>query len=275
MKRIHCILIAALVAASAAASVAAPNIVLINVDDLGYGDVGCYGATKVKTPNIDKLAKEGRRFTDAHAPSAVCSPSRYGLLTGQYPLRKNFWGPTPHKYKLTIELDQPTIASVLKEAGYSTACIGKWHLGFGEDKCDWNQPLKPGPLEVGFDYYFGMPTVNSGGPFVYVENHQVVDYDPEDPFVNISKDKPSRSEVWPEKGTGHFGGAEKAMLRYRDRKVGTEFAERSVKWIGSWAKCSRSSMSISSPATRWWFSPATTAACSTREGRTRGRPGIV
>ena len=92
---------------------AKPNVVVIFADDLGYGDLGCSGATKLKTPNIDRLAKEGRRFTDAHAASAVCSPSRYGLMTGQLPLRKNFWGPTPLTQELTIDLTQPTLASVL------------------------------------------------------------------------------------------------------------------------------------------------------------------
>ena len=85
-----------------------PNVVLIFADDLGYGDLGCYGATKIKTPNIDRLAKEGRRFTDAHSSSAVCSPSRYGLMTGNYPLRANFWGPTSFRQGLTIGLDQQT-----------------------------------------------------------------------------------------------------------------------------------------------------------------------
>jgi arylsulfatase A-like enzyme len=166
-----------------------PNIVLINADDLGYGDLSCYGATKLRTPHIDRLAREGRSFVDAHSPSAVCSPSRYGLMTGQFPLRKNFWGPTSHLQELTIDPSQPTLASILKTAGYATAVIGKWHLGFGKGKTNWNKPLKPGPLELGFDYYFGMPTVNSGGPFVYVENHDIVGYDPEDPFVPISKKK--------------------------------------------------------------------------------------
>ncbi|MFK7851903.1 MAG: arylsulfatase [Akkermansiaceae bacterium] len=214
---------------------ASPNIILINADDLGYGDLGCYGATKVQTPNVDRLAKEGRLFSDAHSPSAVCSPSRYGLLTGQYPLRKNYWGPTSVNQELTISTKQPTLASVLKSAGYSTACIGKWHLGFGKGKTDWNKPLKPGPLETGFDYYFGMPTVNSGGPYVYVENHAVVDYDPEDPFVSRKK-KPSLTQKWPAKGAGPFGGADKAQLRYRDEEVGTEFAQRAVKWISEQAK---------------------------------------
>ena len=106
-----------------------PNVILINADDLGYGDLSCYGATKVKTPHIDRLAKEGMRFTDAHSASAVCAPSRYGLLTGQYPIRKNFWGPTPLTQELTIDLKQPTLANVIKSAGYATSVIGKWHLG--------------------------------------------------------------------------------------------------------------------------------------------------
>jgi arylsulfatase A-like enzyme len=206
-----------------------PNVILINADDLGYGDLSCYGATNVKTPNIDRLAKEGMRFTDAHSASAVCSPSRYGLLTGQYPIRKNFWGPTPLTQELTIDLNQPTLASTLKSAGYATSVIGKWHLGFGKGRTDWNKPLKPGPLEVGFDYYFGMPTVNSGPPFVYVENHSVVDYDPEDPFV---MGKESATQKWPEKGGYRgIGGAKKAHLRYRDEYVGTTFAEKAVAWI--------------------------------------------
>lgn len=206
-----------------------PNIVLINADDLGYGDVGCYGATKLQTPNIDRLASEGRRFTDAHTASAVCSPSRYGLMTGQFPLRRNFWGPLPFTNELTVDTSQPTIASVLKSVGYSTAIVGKWHLGFGKGKNDWNKPLKPGPLELGFDHYFGMPTVNSGPPFVYVENHRVVDYDASDPFVI---GQPSVTQRFPEKsGYRAIGGATKAHERYRDEYVGTTFAERAVAWI--------------------------------------------
>ena len=206
-----------------------PNVILINADDLGYGDLSCYGATKLQTPNIDRLAKEGRRFTDAHTASAVCSPSRYGLMTGRFPLRRNFWGPTAFNQELTIDTSQPTLASVMKSAGYATAIIGKWHLGFGKGKTDWNKPLKPGPLELGFDYYFGMPTVNSGPPFVYVENHGVVDYDPTDPFVS---GKNSVTQKWPEKGGyNKIGGARKAHERYRDEYVGTTFAEKAVAWI--------------------------------------------
>ncbi|MFK7911740.1 MAG: arylsulfatase [Akkermansiaceae bacterium] len=206
-----------------------PNIILINADDLGYGDLGCYGAQKIKTPHIDRLAKEGRRFTDAHSASAVCSPSRYGLLTGQYPLRKNFWGPLPFKQALTIDTSSLTIASLLKEADYNTACIGKWHLGFGEKKTNWNGALKPGPLELGFDYYFGIPSVNSGPPFVYVENHHVVGADPKDPFVNGKK---SATKVLPEKGGyGAIGGAKAAHELYVDELIGTTLKNKAVEWI--------------------------------------------
>jgi arylsulfatase A len=158
----------------AGASEELPNIVLIYADDLGYGDVGCYGTTKVQTPNIDKLAAEGRRFTDAHSPSAVCTPSRYGLLTGEYPMRKNIWGPCSPTKNLLIDTNQMTIASLLKQKGYDTSCFGKWHLGFGEENADYAKSLRPGPLELGFDYYFGVPVVNSASPYVFVENDTVV-----------------------------------------------------------------------------------------------------
>ena len=127
-----------------------PNIVLIFADDLGYGDLSCYGATKVQTPNIDQLASEGRRFTDAHSASAVCTPSRYALLTGEYPVRKNLYVPVFLKTGLVVDTKQQTVAGLLKKSGYATACIGKWHLGFGKGRPDWNGELKPGPLELGF-----------------------------------------------------------------------------------------------------------------------------
>jgi len=207
-----------------------PNIILINADDLGYGDLGCYGASLVQTPNIDKLASEGRKFTHAHAASAVCSPSRYGLLTGRYPLRRNFWGPLAgHVDGLAIDTTFVTLGSLLKDAGYATACIGKWHLGFGEENPDWNGMLKPGPLELGFDYYFGIPAVNSGPPFVYVENHRVVGLDPDDPFVMGQE---SATQKWPAKhGSGAIGGAKKAHLLYEDEKIGTTFKDKARKWL--------------------------------------------
>jgi arylsulfatase A len=206
-----------------------PNVVLIFADDLGYGDVGCYGATRVRTPNIDKLAAEGRRFTDAHSASAVCTPSRYALLTGEYPLRKNLSRPVFLKTGLVIDTRQQTIASVMKDAGYATACFGKWHLGFGTDEPDWNGELKPGPLELGFDHYFGVPVVNSHPPFVYVEDHQVVGLVPDDPFVFGKK---AKTREFPEKmAIDQIGGADAAHALYDDEAVGTTLAAKAVDWI--------------------------------------------
>ncbi|MCK4998411.1 MAG: sulfatase-like hydrolase/transferase, partial [Anaerohalosphaera sp.] len=206
-----------------------PNIIIINADDLGYGDLGCYGATKVKTPNIDSLAKQGRIFTDAHSASAVCSPSRYGLLTGQYPLRRNLWGPIGTSQPLAIDTKLLTLGGLMQDAGYDTACIGKWHLGFGKEKTNWNGDLKPGPLELGFDYYFGLPMVNSGPPFVYVENHRVVGLDPADPFV---EGKESVTQKWPAKGGyKRIGGARKAHELYKDEEVGTTFKDKAIEWM--------------------------------------------
>lgn len=218
-----------LCAAPATASDAPPNVVLINADDLGYGDLGCYGATKVKTPNIDRLAVEGRRFTDAHTASAVCSPSRYALLTGVYPHRINLFGPQMIRAGLVIDTKQQTVASVLKDAGYDTACIGKWHLGFGKKTPDWNGELKPGPLEVGFDYYYGVPVVNSHPPFVWVENHRVVGLVEDDPFVF---GKRAKTREFPEKmNLNGIGGADAAHALYDDEAVGITLAEKSVDWI--------------------------------------------
>lgn len=211
------------------AAEARPNVVIINADDLGYGDLGCYGATRVHTPNIDALATRGRRFTDAHSGSSVCSPSRYGLMTGTYPLRKNLWGPLPIRQGLTIDTSRPTLGSLFQKAGYATACIGKWHLGIGEKQPDWNGRLAPGPNACGFDFYFGIPSVNSGPPFVYVENEHVVGYEPGDPFAYGKK---SVTRVFPEKGGYEaLGGAEAAHRLYDDEHVGTTFADRAARWI--------------------------------------------
>jgi arylsulfatase A-like enzyme len=220
-------LVTALHAAPAAGK---PNIVLIFADDLGYGDLGCYGATKLKTPRIDSLAADGRKFTDAHSASAVCSPSRYGLLSGSYPLRRNLWGPTPVLSQgLVIDPATLTLPRLLKDSGYATACIGKWHLGLGDPKPDWNGDLKPGPLELGFDYFFGIPGVNSAPPYVYVENHRVVGLDPDDPLV---PGKPSVTRKFPEKGGyAAIGGAEAAHRRYDDERVGTTLRQKSIAWL--------------------------------------------
>ncbi len=211
-----------------AATTEAPNVVVIFADDLGYGDLSCYGATKLSTPNIDRLASEGRRFTDAHSASAVCTPSRYGLMTGRYPFRKGLSKPVFLRTGLVVDPDRTTVADVMKNAGYATACIGKWHLGFGEKTPDWNGALKPGPLEVGFDYYYGVPTVNSHPPFVYVENHHVVGLVPEDPFVY---GETAKTQIIEEKMIRDIGGADAAHALYDDYAVGTRLAGKSVEWI--------------------------------------------
>ena len=230
-----------------------PNIILINADDLGYGDLSCYGAKLISTPNIDKLAKDGMRFTDAHSPSAVCSPSRYGLLTGRYPLRRNIWGPLPYTCKLTIEEGTPTLGKVLKKAGYSTACIGKWHLGFGKNKTDWNKAITPGPIDCGFDYYFGVPSVNSGPPFVYVENTSVVGYDPKDPFV---RGKKSLAQQMPEKSRSPIGGADEAHKAYVDELIGTTLCKKSVEWINKQPKGSPYFLYLATTNIHHPFTPA-------------------
>ncbi|WP_411827875.1 sulfatase family protein [Luteolibacter sp. AS25] len=217
-----------------------PNVILIYADDLGYGDLSCYGATKVKTPRIDSLATGGRLFTDGHSPSAVCTPSRYSLLTGQYPFRKNIYAPIFLKKPLIIPEDTFTVADLMKEAGYKTGIVGKWHLGF-QDKApvDWNAPLKPGPLELGFDYYYGVPTVNSHPPFVYVENHHVVGhiYDPESPdYDPFSYDEDAgkqgyTKELHEKMNLDDIGGSKAAHALYKDEEVGLHLAGKAVDWI--------------------------------------------
>jgi arylsulfatase A-like enzyme len=150
-----------------------PNIVYVLCDDLGYGDPGCYNKeSKIPTPNIDRLAGQGMRFTDAHTPSSVCTPTRYGLLTGRYCWRTSLKRGVLNGYSpLLIESGRVTVASLLKQHGYTTACIGKWHLGLGTEKqTDFAQPLKPGPNSVGFDYFFGIPASLDMPPYVLVEN---------------------------------------------------------------------------------------------------------
>ena len=171
-----------LAAAAGLAATPRPNIVLIYSDDVGYGDVSCYGARRVKTPNIDKLATSGLRFTNAHSPSATCTPSRYALLTGEYAWRRKGTGVLPGDAKLIIAPGRETIPSLLRPAGYATGCVGKWHLGLGDGHLDWNGEIKPGPLEIGFDYAFIMPATGDRVPCVFVENHRVAGLDPADPI---------------------------------------------------------------------------------------------
>ena len=170
-----------------------PNIVFIYLDDLGYGDLSCYGATEIKTPNIDALANGGVRFTNGYATSATCTPSRYGLLTGVYPWRNRDAKILPGSAPLLIGKEQLTIPKMLKEKGYQTAVVGKWHLGLGTGIVDWNQQLDAGPNDVGFDYSYIMAATQDRVPTIYIDNGKVVNLDIKDPIsVNYDKNFPGQ-----------------------------------------------------------------------------------
>jgi arylsulfatase A len=158
-----------------------PNVILIYADDLGYGDLGCYGASKLSTPRIDQLAGGGMKFTNGHTTSATCTPSRYGLITGTYPWRQNGTGVLPGDAALIISPNKTTLATEFKNAGYKTGVVGKWHLGLGNriDK-NWNNEITPGPNEVGFDYSFIFPATADRVPTVFIENHFVIGLDKND-----------------------------------------------------------------------------------------------
>ncbi len=158
-----------------------PNIIIVYIDDLGYGDVGCYGATGVKTPNVDDLAKNGLRFTDAHCEASTCTPSRFSLLTGIYAFR-NQAAVLPGDAPLLIKPGSNTLPALLQAAGYSTAVIGKWHLGLGNGTINWNGLIAPGPNETGFGYSFILPATTDRVPTVYLENGSVYHLDTTDPI---------------------------------------------------------------------------------------------
>jgi len=172
-----------------------PNIVLIYGDDIGYGDLSCYGATAVQTPHVDRLARGGLQFTSAYATAATCTPSRYSLLTGEYAFRQKGTGILPGNARMIIRPGRETLPGVLQRAGYTTAVVGKWHLGLGskDEPLDWNSAITPGPREVGFDYSFIMAATGDRVPCVFVRNHHVVGLDPEDP-ITVSYGEPIPGE---------------------------------------------------------------------------------
>ncbi|MGE9266723.1 MAG: sulfatase family protein, partial [Verrucomicrobiales bacterium] len=176
-----------------------PNVVIIYGDDVGYGDVGAYGSKLIPTPNIDRLAAEGLRFTDGHCSAATCTPSRFSLLTGVYGFRHGVRILAPNA-PLTIPTDVLTLPKLFQKAGYRTAVVGKWHLGLGAkgQAVDWNGEVKPGPLEIGFDSSFLLPSTNDRVPCVYLRDHKVVNLDPADPLFVGQKPEGVEATTYPD-----------------------------------------------------------------------------
>ena len=249
MRSVVVVLLAALAPLLAAEK---PNVIVIMADDLGYGDISANGATALKTPNIDRLAAEGLRFTSGYCTASTCTPTRYSFLTGNYAFRRKGTGVAPPNGHLVIPPDTFTIADIAKAAGYKTAVIGKWHLGLGAEGKgpDWNGVIAPGPRELGFDYNFLLPTTNDRVPQVYVENDRVLNLDPKDPlWVGDKKpdgDHPTgqshRATLKMDWSHGHnatihngisrigfYTGGKTA--RFRDEDLGDKWIEKANTWI--------------------------------------------
>ncbi len=227
-----------------------PNIVIIYADDLGFGDVSSYGSTELLTPNIDRIANEGIRFTNGYATSPTCTPSRYSLLSGTYPFRTKRAKVLPGNAPLLFELGKQTLPSMLQEAGYQTGVVGKWHLGLGDANMNWNKKVAPGPLEIGFDYAYIMASTNDRVPSVYVENHKVVGLTDKDSiYVSYQKnfegeptgrENPELLKVHPSHGhdmsihngisrIGYMKGGKSAL--FIDENMGDDFLKESIKYI--------------------------------------------
>jgi len=213
-----------------------PNILIIYADDLGYGDVGAYGSIGLKTPNIDKLAKGGMKFTKGYASSSTCTPSRYALLTGTYPWRNKRAHILPGSAPLIIDTAQLTIPKMLRKQGYYTGIVGKWHLGLGSGNVDWNGHISPSPNEVGFDYSYIMAATQDRVPTVYIENGRVMRLDTNDP-IEVSyrhkfpdeltgKEHPELLKLKPSPGQGHDGTIVNGISR-----IGHMIGGEKARWI--------------------------------------------
>ena len=170
-----------------------PNVVFIYADDIGYGDLSCNGSKTINTPNVQRMATEGVRFTNAHSAAATSTPSRYAMLTGEYAWRREGTGIADGDAGMIIRPERYTLADMFRDAGYATGVVGKWHLGLGDEKGtqDWNQRLSPNPADIGFDYSYIMAATGDRVPCVFVENGVVVNLDPEDPiYVSYKQNFP-------------------------------------------------------------------------------------
>ena len=253
LRRIRLLLFGVLFSSPVLSAAEKPNIIVIMADDMGYGDLSCYGATRVKTPNIDRLAAEGQRFTSGYCSASTCTPTRYSFLTGNYAFRRKGTGIAPPNSPAIIQPGTETIASLLQSVGYRTAVIGKWHLGLGGPKGpDWNGELKPGPREIGFGFNFLLPTTNDLVPQVYVQNYRVLNLDPKDPLW-VGDRKPSddhptgithRDTLKMDWSHGHNSTIHNGIsrigfytgghaARFRDEDLADEWVNQSNKWIES------------------------------------------
>jgi arylsulfatase A-like enzyme len=249
-----------LIAGLASAQQRRPNVVVLYGDDVGYADLGCYGAEQIPTPNLDRLASQGLRFTDGHCSAATCTPSRFSLLTGIHGFRHNV-RVLPPNAPMTIQPDMLTLPAVFRAKGYRTAVVGKWHLGIGRkgQKVDWNGVVAPGPLEVGFDYSFLMPSTNDRVPCVYLDGHRVVGLDPADPLFVGKRPAGFEGTVYPDgkkdraamtyyasshghdmsviNGIGRIGymwGGKSAL--WDDETMADVFVDKAVAWLGEQKK---------------------------------------
>jgi arylsulfatase A-like enzyme len=213
------------------------NIIFIMTDDLGYGDLSCYGATKLHTPHVDQLAARGIRFTNGHCTSATCTPSRYALMTGAYPWRKKGTGILPGDAALIIPTDKTTLPNMLKKAGYRTCIVGKWHLGLGDAvEKNWNGEIKPGPNEVGFDNSFIFPATADRVPTVFLENHKILALEADDPIAvdytkkigtdPTGKEHPELLKLKSSPGQGHDGTIVNSIGR-----IGYMTGGKTARWV--------------------------------------------
>ncbi len=244
------ILVALLIFTGPSSAAERPNIIVIMADDLGYGDISCNGAKGVQTPAIDQLAAEGGRFTSGYCSASTCTPTRFSLLTGTYAFRQKGTGIAPPNGPAIIKPGTETLPAILRRAGYATAVIGKWHLGLGDPAPNWNGELKPGPLDIGFDHCYLLPTTNDRVPQVYVEDRRVKNLDPADPLwvgdKKPSEDHPTgithRETLKMDWSHGHnqtihngisrigfYTGGTKA--RFRDEDLADEWVQQSNRWI--------------------------------------------
>lgn len=213
-----------------------PNVVVILADDIGYGDLSCYGARRVSTPNVDRLARGGVRFTDGHASAATCTPSRFALLTGKYAFRQPGTNILPGDAALVVNPDAPTLPKLFRDAGYRTGIVGKWHLGLGKggDAIDWNGSIAPGPREVGFDSSFIIPATGDRVPCVFVEDGRVVGLDPADPirvgYARPVGDEPT-GKTHPDLLKVQSSHGHDQTIIHGIGRIGTMSGGKSARWV--------------------------------------------